>query len=142
MERRRLPQRFQPPKQNQNQVQLPKFNGTGNLRSYLNQLDNAAMLGHWTPEYKAGQCYAQLTEGALAFINSRPSADRQTFDRLSEVLQEKYEGKVSGSELGKVCAAVSSTKARPWMTWPPELRSWPGRLMESQTAKRKRLLRP
>ena len=86
--------RFQPPKQNQNQVQLPKYNGTGNLRSFLNQLDNAAVLGHWTPEYKAGQCYAQLTEGALAFIDSRPSADRQTFDRLSEVLQEKYEGKV------------------------------------------------
>ena len=37
--------RFQPPKQNRNQVQLPKFNGTGNLRSYLNQLDNAAGLG-------------------------------------------------------------------------------------------------
>ena len=52
------------------------------------------MLGHWTPEYKAGQCYAQLTRGALAFIDSRPSADRQTFDRLAEVLQEKYEGKV------------------------------------------------
>ena len=52
------------------------------------------MLGHWTPEYKAGQCYAQLTGGTLAFIDSRPSVDRQTFDRLVEVLQEKYEGKV------------------------------------------------
>ena len=39
---------YQAPKQNQNQVQLPKFNGKGNLRSYLNQLDNAAVLGHWT----------------------------------------------------------------------------------------------
>ena len=60
----------------------------------MNQLDNAAVLGHWTQEYKAGQYYAQLTGGALAFIDSRPRADRQTFDRLLEVLQEKYEGKV------------------------------------------------
>ena len=52
------------------------------------------MLGHWTPEYKAGQCYAQLAGGVLAFIDSRPSSDRQSFDRLAEVLQEKYEGKV------------------------------------------------
>ena len=44
--------------------------------------------------YYASQCYAQLTGGALAFIDSRPSVDRQTFDRLAEVLQEKYEGKV------------------------------------------------
>ena len=52
------------------------------------------MLGHWTPEYKAGQCYAQLAGGALAFIDSRPSTDRQSFNRLAEVLEDKYEGKV------------------------------------------------
>ena len=80
--------------QNQNQVKLPKFSGKGSLQSFINQLDNAALIGNWTKTSKARQYYAQLTDGALAYVDGRPPEDWTTFERLMDALREKYECKV------------------------------------------------
>ena len=42
-------------KQNQNQMETPKFTQKGSLQSFLNQLENAVVLGNLMEEYKTGQ---------------------------------------------------------------------------------------
>ena len=81
-------------KRNRNQVTLPKFDGKGSLQSFCNQMDNAADLGNWDDSYKAGQAYAQLQGGALAYVDGRPRKDRATYDQLVKTLKFKYEGRV------------------------------------------------
>ena len=81
-----------PPKVNKNQVKLPRFSGKESLQSFLNQIDNAARLGAWDAEYKAGQLYAQLTGGALEHVDSLPIEDRMNYERLCAVLKDHYEG--------------------------------------------------
>ena len=77
---------------NRNQVSLPKFSGTESLQGFINQLENAARLGNWTPDYLAGQLYAQLTGGALQFIDTKPAEQRGTYAALVTTLRDRYEG--------------------------------------------------
>merc|ERR1711893_506833 len=77
---------------NRNQVTLPKFSGAESLQGFLNQLENAVRLGNWTPDYLAGQLYAQLSGGALQFIDTKPAAQRETYTALVNTLRERYEG--------------------------------------------------
>ena len=81
-------------KVNKNSTRLPEFSGKvgESLQSFLNRLSNGARLGNWTPEYKAGQLYAQLAGGALRFADQLPKEEREDFDSLATALRKQYEG--------------------------------------------------
>ena len=95
-------------KVNKNQVKLPEFAGKPgeSLQSFLNKVENGARLGAWTPEYKAGQLYAQITGGALQYIDSLPAAERDTYESLRTALQRRYEGELEREKSKEALRAV------------------------------------
>ena len=74
-----------PARGNRNQTSLPQFGGKPqeSLQSFLNKIENGARLGAWDPEYKLSQLYAQLTGGALQYVDGLPESDKTTYERLT-----------------------------------------------------------
>ena len=95
-------------KVNKNQVKLPEFAGKPgeSLQSFLNKVENGARLGAWTPEYRAGQLYAQITGGALQYVDSLPAAERETYESLRAALQRRYEGELEREKSKEALRAV------------------------------------
>ena len=95
-------------KVNKNQVKLPEFAGKPgeSLQSFLNKVENGARLGAWTTEYKMGQLYAQITGGALQYIDALPEVERETFEGLCAALRRRYEGELEREKSKEALRAV------------------------------------
>lgn len=85
-----------PVKVNRNNTTLPTFAGKQgeSLQSFLNKVENGARLGNWTPAYKMGQLYAQLTGAALQYVDSLPQEEGLSYDALCAALRQRYEGEL------------------------------------------------
>ena len=75
-------------------MKLPAFTGKQGelLQSFPNKVENGARLGCWTPEYKRGQLYAQITGGALQYVDTLPPEETGDYDSLCAALRRRYEG--------------------------------------------------
>ena len=62
-----------------NPVKLPEFawKPGENLQTFLNQMDNWAPFGSWSPDYHLGMLYAQLRARALHYAETIAEADRE-----------------------------------------------------------------
>ncbi len=97
-----------PAKANKNQVKLPEFAGKPgeSLQSFINKVENGARLGAWTPEYKMGQLYAQITGGALQYIDALPELERASYESLCAALRRRYEGELEREKSKEALRAV------------------------------------
>ena len=95
-------------KVNRNPTKLPEFAGKPgeSLQSFLNKIENGAAMGDWTPAYCRGQLYAQITGGALQYVDSLPDFEKRTYESLRAALRRRYEGDLERERSKEALRAV------------------------------------
>jgi hypothetical protein len=66
------------------------FDGTGDLHEYLAQFDIVSAINGWDMTQKVLYLASSLTGGALSVLNELSPVQRRDFNKVTEVLQNRY----------------------------------------------------
>lgn len=77
---------------------LPKFDGKGNVRRFLKDVNKRGKIEKWSDEQKCDIVKYLCVENAEAFLNAHPETDDLDYDELCERLENRFARKISKTE--------------------------------------------
>lgn len=77
---------------------LPKFNGRGNIKQFIKNIDKRAKLEHWNEDYKSSIIKYLCVDIAEAYLDSYPDIDDQNYDEVCDILKARFEPKLTKPE--------------------------------------------